>query len=77
MSFTLPRSLDKRLHSVEHEVAFARSLTPEERLEVVASVCRSALGVLNMHSRRDHVLQHRDPMPESTLRALERLRERA
>jgi len=62
----LPKSLDRRLHSVHDEVAFARSLSPEHRLLVVARVCRSARAILNLNPRRERVLALRDPVPETT-----------
>ncbi len=62
----LPKSLDRRLHSVHDEVAFARSLSPEQRLLVVARVCRSARAILNLNPRRERVLALRDPVPETT-----------
>jgi hypothetical protein len=74
MNIVLPPSLDKDRHPTLEEVAYARSLTPEERLRVVASVCRSALAVLNVHPKRDRLLQMRDPVPASTREALRRLR---
>lgn len=74
MSIVLPPSLDKDLHPTTEEVAYARSLCPEERLRVVALVCHAALQVLNMHPKRDRLLQMRDPVPSSTRMALRRLR---
>lgn len=41
MPIVLPRSLDKNVHTVDEEVAFAKSLTPEERLVLVSRVCRA------------------------------------
>lgn len=74
MSLVLPRSLDKNLHTVREEVAYARSLSPEERLRLVAMVCRSTLRVLDMHPQRDRILGMRDLVPRSTREALRRLR---
>lgn len=73
MAIVLPPSLDKERHPLEEEVAFARALSPEERLRIVAMVCRSALHALILHPKRDVVLRTRDPVPESTRRALRRL----
>jgi hypothetical protein len=70
----LPPSLRRELHSVEDEVAWARSLTPEERLRVVASLCRDAMILLNMNPNRDKILAMKDPLPPSTVAALARLR---
>jgi hypothetical protein len=74
MALELPPSLRKNLHPLEEEVAEARRLTPEERLRVVAAVCRDALVLLNMNPHRDRVLDTRDPVPPSTEAALRRLR---
>ncbi|MEQ1502489.1 MAG: hypothetical protein ABMB14_09665 [Myxococcota bacterium] len=73
MAITLPRSMDPQLHSLEEEVARVRGLTPEQRLRLVALVCRSTLSVLNLHPKRDLLLKLRDPVPESTRAALRRL----
>jgi len=70
----LPPSLDRRRHPVDDEVSRVRGLTPEERLHVVASVCRSALRVLALNPKWEVVLAARDEVPESTRRALRRLR---
>ena len=76
-SIQLPRSLDRSVYTVEREVDRMRSLTPEERLEIVAKVCRAAALQLAMHPKREAVLASRDPIPESTRIALRRLREEA
>lgn len=77
MAFLLPPSLQKDLHPVREEVAWARRLSPEERLEVVAAVCRDALTLLAMNPRRDELLSMRDPVPPSTIEAFGRLRARS
>ena len=74
MPITLPPSLDRNVHSLAEEVAFARSLTPEQRLQVVALVCRAAIQLLNLNPKREQVMALRSSLPESTLAALERLR---
>ncbi len=74
MPIVLPPSLDKRIHTLREETEFARSLTPQQRLEVVAKVCASAIRILEMHPKRDKVLATRAPLPESTRLALKRLR---
>ncbi|MCB9695044.1 MAG: hypothetical protein H6736_24840, partial [Alphaproteobacteria bacterium] len=48
----------------------------EERLAVVARVCRAAWHVLELNPNRDRILRERDPLPESTRAALARLRSR-
>lgn len=77
MAIDLPPSLRRELHPIEEEVAYARSLTTEERLAAVALACRATMEVLNLNTQRDRVLAMRDPVPESTLRAFERLRRAA
>lgn len=75
MAIVLPPSLDKRIHTVDAEVVHARSLTPEERLVLVARVCRATMHLLNLNEKRDRILRMRDPVPESTRVAWKRLRE--
>jgi hypothetical protein len=75
MAFTLPPSLRRDLHSLEAEVEWSRGLTPEQRLVVLAGLCRDALDLLNMNPLRDRVLAMVDPVPPSTVAALKRLRE--
>lgn len=74
MAFTLPPSLQKERHSLEEEVAWARTLTPSERLAVVALLCRDAVVLLAMNPKAAEVLAMRDPVPESTRVAFARLR---
>lgn len=50
------------------------SLTDEERGAVLAAVCRTVARTLSLHTKARRALEYRDPWPESTLRALERLR---
>ena len=76
MPITLPPSLRKERHTLQEEVAWARSLSPEQRLAVTAMLCRDAVTLLQMNPNRDRVLALRDPVPESTRRALARLRQR-
>ena len=73
MSFKLPPSLDRNLHTLQQETAFARALTPEQRLAVVALVCRAAAQTLALNAKRELLLAYRDPLPASTLAALRRL----
>ena len=47
MAILLPRSLDKSRYSIKDEVAYARSLSPQQRLAVVASVWRMRIGEIN------------------------------
>ncbi len=77
MSLTLPPSLNRSLHTLARETAFAQALTPEQRVAVVALVCRAAVRVLALNTRAEQLLAQRDPLPASTIAALQRLRERA
>ena len=74
MAINLPRSLRKDLHSISEEVAWARTLTPEQRLAVVELLCRDSVTLLNMNPHRERILERKDPLPASTLVALKRLR---
>ena len=76
MAITLPLSLRKERHPARQEVQWARALTPEQRLAVVATLCRDVAVLLQMNDKRDRLLALRDPVPESTRRALARLRTR-
>jgi hypothetical protein len=77
VAIALPPSLRKERHSVAAEVSWAKQLTPPERLAVVALLCRDAVTLLQMNPKADQVLAMRDPVPESTKRALARLRREA
>ena len=70
----LPPSLDKARHTLAEEVAWAKGLTTEQRLAVLDAVCRSTIYMLAVNAKRDRVLTLRDPVPESTKRAMNRLR---
>jgi hypothetical protein len=74
MPIALPPSLQRDRHPLAEEVAWAKRLSPEERLAVVAALCKDAVTLLNMNAKREVVLTMRDQVPESTNRALARLR---
>lgn len=74
MPITLPPSLDRHRHTLEEETAFARSLTPEQRVQILALVCQAALHTLNVNPKREQLLQMKDPLPASMIAALRRLR---
>lgn len=74
MPIALPPSLCRERHSIREEVAWARNLSPEQRLAVTAVQCREAAILLLMNPKRDRILALRDPVPESTRRAFARLR---
>lgn len=70
---TLPPSLQRERHSVFDECEFARGLSPEERLKVVALLAQDAVRLLAMNAQRERVLAARDPVPASTVAAWRRL----
>jgi hypothetical protein len=74
MRISLPPSLQKDRHPVSEKVAWARTLTPEERLAVVAMLCRDTVTLLQMNPKQARVHPLQDPVPESTRIALTRLR---
>jgi hypothetical protein len=61
--------------SIERQAARYRSLTPEERARELAAVCRAAARLVASRPDRAEILAHRDELPESSRRALARLRE--
>ena len=73
----LPRWVLSDEESVWQETAQARQMTPDQRVAVLAAVCRSSARLLAMNDRRDYVLTHPDPVPQSSLDALARLRRQA
>lgn len=75
MAFVLPPSLDKTIQTIEAECAYAKSLTPTERLELVARLSETAWSQVLAHTQRERLLALQDPLPESTIAALKRLRE--
>lgn len=60
--------------SVREEVAPYVHASATERLEATRACCRAALGVLRYHFAPERALGYVDPLPESTLVALARLR---
>jgi hypothetical protein len=58
----------------EGEADFYRSLTPEQRAELLAAACRAGAALLRSRADAERAASFRDPLPESTLRALARLR---
>ena len=74
MAIRLPPSLDKSRHTLTSEVAHARSWTQEERLNILARVCRANWQILAMNPHREEILRSRDPCPTSTTFAYRRFR---
>ncbi len=65
----VPDGLDLR-----GEVELYRGLTLEERARLLAAVCRAGARMLRSRSDAERVAEFFDPLPESSIRALARLR---
>ena len=61
--------------SVEREAAPYRAMTAEERWRATAAACRSAARQLANRPDRERLLDYRDPLPDSSVAALRRLRQ--
>jgi len=59
---------------VAQEAEEARSLSPEQRAVRMRAALRAAVKLLKAREDRRRVLDLRDPLPESSLQALARLR---
>jgi hypothetical protein len=70
----LPKWVVDNRTSVAREAAPYRGLTPEQRLRDTAIACRGAARQLAARSDRQRVLDYRDPLPASSVAALQRLR---
>jgi hypothetical protein len=60
--------------SVEREASAYLTLTPEQRWRATAAACRSAARQLASRQDRSRLLEYRDPLPDSSIIALRRLR---
>ncbi len=63
--------------SVRAEVAEWIGTTEAERWRLARLCARDTIWAVNASGHRDRILGHEDPLPESTVRALERLRRKA
>jgi len=72
----LPGWVISNEESVRREAAAYRDMSPEQRLAMGAAVCRSALSVALTMNDAATVLSYRAPLPETSRRALARLRAR-
>jgi hypothetical protein len=61
------------VESVRREAARYRGMSPEEKIELVASACRTAAIMLEASPNRAKALSYEDPLPPSTVAALQRL----
>jgi hypothetical protein len=60
--------------SVRGEAERYVDMTPAERLQVLAAVCRAAGKLLRSRPDAEAALRYQDPLPQSTIAALDRLR---
>lgn len=72
----LPGWIISNQESVRREAAPYRDMSPERRLALGAVAARSVMNVAFIATDRDTVLGYRDPLPESSRRALDLLRAR-
>jgi len=71
----LPKWVVSNAESVRQEVEQARHMTMDERCEVLHRVCVTAARMAQADPERWEVLRKwQDPLPESTVNALARLR---
>jgi hypothetical protein len=63
--------------SVREEVAPWRGLAPAELWRLARMCSRDVVWALRLCDKPERVLEQRDPVPESTLEALARLRRRS
>jgi hypothetical protein len=63
--------------SVRAEVAEWVDLTPAERWRLAVLCSRDAMWAIRTHPDPQRILEHSDPLPESTVQALARLRREA
>jgi hypothetical protein len=63
--------------SVEEEVEEWRGLSPAALWELAKRCSRDAMWAVRASGRAERILAHEDPLPETTVRALVRLRREA
>jgi hypothetical protein len=63
--------------SVRREVAEWRNLTVQQRWTLARQCARDAIWAIRAGGHPDRVLGHTDPLPESSVAALARLRQEA
>lgn len=61
------------VESVLREAARYRGMPPAEKIELVASACRTAALMLEASPNRDRALAYQEPLPRSSEAALQRL----
>src|SRR4029450_5371940 len=70
----LPKWVVDNRTAVDREAAPWRGRSPEEHHRALAAACRAAARQLAQRADRERLLAYRDPLPDSTLAALRRLR---
>ena len=71
----LPKwAVDNRT-AVDREAEPYRGMSSEEHWRLTAAACRAAARQLANRADRERILAYRDPLPESTVRLLRRLRD--
>lgn len=70
----LPGWVVDDVESVRREAARYRGMTPQEKIELVASACRTAATLLDASPNRRRALTYADPLPPASVAALSRLR---
>jgi hypothetical protein len=73
----LPGWVVDDVESVHQEVRHLRGTTPQERWQMAIACAEDALWALSLSDRAEQALTRRDPLPESTIAALQRLRREA
>ena len=71
---TLPQWVVDNRTAVSREAEAYRGLTPEERWRATAAACRAAARQLAQRADRERLVNYRDPLPESSVLVLRRLR---
>jgi len=63
--------------SIAREAEPYRDMPDEEKIEIMRALCRASARLIAARDDGYDVLEHRDPLPESSIRILARLRREA
>jgi len=63
-----------REKGLEAEIEYYRSLTQAERADLLVAACKAGAVILLSRPDAERVAAYQDPLPESSVRALARLR---
>lgn len=77
MATRLPGWVVDNAASVAAEAAPYRDRTPDEMVADLRAVCRAGARILALRDDIDAVVAHQDPLPESSVVILMKLREQA